>query len=139
MNKKFLIAWAVVFVAWFLGSFVVHGTLLHDDYGKLAGIMRTEQDAQQYFPYMILAHLLLAGSFVWIYSKGVQSADWFPQGLRFGVAVVLLTIAPTYLIYYAVQPMPGMLVTKQIAFDGVLLMLLGLLVAFLYRDRSRAD
>lgn len=139
MNKKFLIAWAVVFVAWFLGSYVVHGALLHDDYVKLTGIMRSDTDAQQYFPYMILAHALLSGSLVWIYSKGVQSADWFPQGLRFGVAIVLLTIAPTYLIYYAVQPMPGTLVAKQIAFDGVLLMLLGLLVAFLYRDRSRAD
>lgn len=139
MNRKFFIAWAAIFVAWFAGSFVVHGTLLHDDYGKLVGIMRPEKDAQQYFPYMILAHVLLSGSFVWIYSKGVQAADWFGQGLRFGIAIVLLTIAPTYLIYYVVQPMPGMLVTKQIAFDGVLLMLLGLLVAFLYRDKSRAD
>lgn len=139
MNRKFLVAWAVVFVAWFLGSWVVHGAMLYDDYGKLGGMMRTEQDAQAYFPYMLVAHLLLAGSLVWIYSKGVQPADWLGQGLRFGIAIVLLTIAPTYLIYYAVQPMPGTLVAKQIAFDGILVLLLGLLVAFLYRDRSRAD
>ena len=35
MNKKFFIAWIVVFVVWVLGSFVVHGVLLHDDYSHL--------------------------------------------------------------------------------------------------------
>ena len=139
MNRKFFVAWAIVFVAWMLGSFGVHGGLLGQDYQKLGGMMRSPQDSQAYFPYMILAHVLLAGSLVWIYSKGVQSADWLGQGLRFGIAIVLLTIVPTYLIYYAVQPMPGMLVAKQIAFDGILLLLLSLLVAFLYRDKSRSD
>ena len=32
MNKKFLISWAVVFVVWMIGSFVVHGLLLGADY-----------------------------------------------------------------------------------------------------------
>ena len=32
MNKKLIIAWIVVFVAWFFGSFVVHGVLLNPDY-----------------------------------------------------------------------------------------------------------
>ena len=27
MNKRFLLAWLVLFVAWFIGSFVVHGVL----------------------------------------------------------------------------------------------------------------
>lgn len=139
MNRKFVVAWVVVFVAWMLGSFAVHGALLSDDYMKLGSMMRSPADAQGYFHYMILAHVLLAGAFTWIYSKGVQSADWLGQGLRYGIAILLLTIAPTYLIYYAVQPMPGALVARQIAFDGVLVMLLALLVAFLYRDRTRAD
>jgi hypothetical protein len=49
------------------------------------------------------------------------------------VAVALLTIVPTYMIYYVVQPMPGAMVVKQIVYDGILLVLLGLLVAYLYR------
>jgi hypothetical protein len=66
MNKRFFIAWVVIFVAWMAGSFVVHGVLLHDDYSKLSGLFRTEADAQTYFPLMILAHVILAGAFVWI-------------------------------------------------------------------------
>ena len=32
MNKKFLIAWLVMFVLYFAFGFIVHGVLLHDDY-----------------------------------------------------------------------------------------------------------
>ncbi len=133
MNKKFFIAWIVVFVAWMAGSFVVHGVLLHDDYLSLPKLFRTEADAQRYLPLMILAHVILSGAFVWIYSRGVEALPWLPQGIRFGLAVALLTIVPTYMIYYVVQPMPGMTVVKQMVFDGILILILGLIAAFMYR------
>jgi hypothetical protein len=80
MDKKFFIAWVVIFVAWMAGSFVVHGMLLHDDYTRLSGLFRPEAEAQKYFPLMILAHIILAGAFVWIYSRGVEATPWLPQG-----------------------------------------------------------
>lgn len=133
MNKKFFIAWIVVFVAWMAGSFVVHGVLLHDDYAQLPNLMRTEADAQRYFPWMILAHVLMAGAFVWIYARGEEAKPWLTQGVRFGVAVALLAVVPMYMIYYAVQPTPGALVVKQIVFDAVLVIVLGSIAAFIYR------
>jgi hypothetical protein len=138
MNKRFAIAWLVIFVVWMVGSFIVHGVLLHDDYVKLPNLFRPEADGQQYFPLMILAHVILAGALVWVYSRGVEAKPWFGQGIRFGFVVALLTVIPTYLIYYVVQPMPGMLVVKQIVFDGVLLLVLGAVVAYLYRSERRA-
>jgi hypothetical protein len=137
MNKRFLAAWLIVFIAWMAGSFVVHGVLLHDDYAALPTLFRPEAEAQQYFPLMLLAHVILAGAFVWIYSRGVEDTPWMGQGIRFGLAVALLTIVPTYIIYHVVQPMPGSIVVKQIVFDGILLVALGVLVAFLYRDARR--
>jgi hypothetical protein len=136
MNKKFIIAWVVVLVAWFLGSFVVHAVLLRADYMQLTTLFRTEGDQQTFFPLMILAHVIMAGAFVWIYARGVEAKPWLSQGLRFGVAVALLMIVPIYLIYYVVQPMPGELVAKQITFDGILTIVLGTLVAWLYRGTS---
>jgi len=136
MSKRFFVAWLILFVAWMIGSFVVHGTLLRDDYAQLTNLFRTEADSQQHFPLMILAHVILAGAFVWIYSRGVENAPWSGQGVRFGLAVALLTAVPTYIIYYVVQPLPGSLAVKQIMFDGILIVLLGLLVAFLYRQRT---
>lgn len=137
MNKTFFIAWVVIFVAWMAGSFVVHGTLLHDDYTKLSGLFRRETEAQPLFPLMVLAHIILAGAFVWIYSRGVEAAPWLPQGIRFGVAVALLTVVPTYMIYYVVQPMPGAVVGKQIVFDGILMLILGMITALIYRRPAR--
>ena len=138
MNKKFFIAWIAIFVAWMVGSFVVHGVLLHDDYAKLGNLFRPESDAQQYFPLMVLAHVLLSGAFAWIYARGVEAKPWLPQGIRFGVAIALLTIIPTYLIYYVVQPMPGVVVAKQIVFDGILMLILASIAAFMYRQPEQS-
>lgn len=138
MNKKFAIAWLAIFIAWMVGSFIVHGVLLHDDYAKLPNLFRPEADARRYFPLMILAHVILAGAFVWVYSRGVEAKPWLGQGIRFGFVIALLTVVPTYVIYYVVQPMPGVHVVKQIVFDGVLLLVLGAVVAYLYRNEKRA-
>jgi hypothetical protein len=133
MNKKFIIAWIVVLVAWFLGSFVVHAVLLRADYMQLPTLFRTEGDQQTFFPLMILAHVIMAGAFVWIYARGVEAKPWLAQGVRFGVAVAMLMIVPIYLIYYVVQPLPTSLVIKQIVFDGTLIIVLGMIAGWLYR------
>ena len=138
MDKRFFIAWLVVFVAWFLGSFLVHGLLLHGDYARLPNLFRPEAEAQKYFPLMLLAHVFLSGALTWIYSRGAEAKPWVAQGVRFGVAVAFLTVIPTYMIYYVVQPMPLDSVVKQIVFDGVLMVVLGVVVAFMYRNARAA-
>jgi hypothetical protein len=136
MTQKVLIAWLVVFIAWMAGSFVVHGVLLAADYTQLSNLFRQPPEAQKYFPLMILAHVILSGAFVWIYARGVEAKPWLGQGLRYGIAIALLTTVPMYLIYYVVQPMPLATVVKQIVFEGALVLLLGALVAFLFRAKS---
>jgi hypothetical protein len=137
MNKKFFIAWLVLFIAWFIGSFMVHGVLLAPDYKQLTSLFRPDSDAEKYFPLMFLAHVFLSGAFVWIYARGVEAKPWLAQGVRFGIAVALLTVVPTYMIYFVVQPMPGEVVLKQICFDSALLVILGALVARICRDTAR--
>ena len=135
MNKKFFIAWIVVFVLWLFGSYAVHGGLLSADYMQ-TNLMRDPADSQARFHWMIIAHLIMAGAFVWIYARGIENKPWLPQGLRFGLAVALLGVVPTYMIYYVVQPFPGELVVKQIVFEGILIVILGAVVAFLYKQPS---
>jgi hypothetical protein len=137
--KKLLLAWLIVFVAWMAGSVVVHGTLLHGDYAQLPHLFRPEAESQQLFTLMVLAHVMLAGALVWIYSRGVERTPWLPQGLRFGLAVAFLTVIPTYIIYYVVQPMPSGMVVKQIVYDAVLMVLLGAITAFLVREPRPAS
>jgi hypothetical protein len=134
MNARFLVAWLVIFILMLAGGFVVHGLLLGDDY-VATNLMRSEEEAQQLMVWMLVAHVIMAGAFVWIYSRGRESKPWLGQGLRFGLAVALLAVVPIYMIYYVVQPEPGMLAVKQIVFDTILMLIVGAVVAFLYRDK----
>jgi len=126
-----------MFVLYFAFGFIVHGVLLHDDY-VATGIMRPEDQQQGMMGLMVLAHVMLAGAFTWIYARGVENKPWLGQGLRFGLAVAFLAVIPLYLIYYVVQPLPSSLVCKQIVFDTVCTLILGAVVAFLYRGQGRA-
>jgi hypothetical protein len=137
MDKKFLVTWLVVFIAWMGGSFVVHGMLLKQDYMGLPFLFRSEEDAAPYFYLMVLAHVAMAGAFTWIYARGIENKDWLGQGIRFGVAVALLAAVPIYTIYFVVQPTPSSLAIKQAIFDTILLVILGVIAAYLYRDRAR--
>ena len=136
MDKKFLISWVVVFVVWMIGSFLVHGLMLGEAYVSLGDMMRSETDQQAYFPYMLAAHVLMAGALVWIYQRGNEDKPWLAQGVRFGIAIALLSVVPVYLIYYAVQPLPASLVVHQIIGDGLLVIVLSVIVAFLNKPTS---
>lgn len=138
MNRQFVVAWIAALVLWFLGSFVVHHVVLGGDYRQVAQLYRPQEAAREVFWLMIVAHALLAGAFVWIYQRGVEMGrPWLGQGLRYGVAVALLTVVPTSLIYYVVQPLPGPLVIKRIVFETALLLIIGVAVAFVHRAPPR--
>ena len=131
MNKKFFISWAVVFVVWFVGSFLVHVLMLGETYAGLTNMMRPEAESEALFHFMVLAHVLMAGAFVWIYQRGNEDKPWMEQGLRYGIAIALLAPIPTFMIYYVVQQTPGMLAIKQSIGDSVVVIVVALVVAFL--------
>ena len=132
MNKKFIISSLVMAVAALLLGFLVHGMLLQADYVRLTGIFRPESDAQGYFGFMLLAHLLIGIGLTWIYRMGHEAGKGVvSQGLRFGAAIAVVSTIPMYLIYFAVQRLPSDLVAQQIVFDTISMLLLGMLVAWL--------
>lgn len=134
MNRKFVVSWIVMFVMSLMLGFAVHGGLLAKDYARLPNLMRTMEDSQAYFPFMLAAHVLIAAGFTWIYLKGREAArPWAGQGLRFGIAVAVLMTIPTYLIFYAVMPFPSDLVAQQIVYDSVCVVLMALVLAWLNR------
>jgi hypothetical protein len=139
MNTKFLLAGVAGFIVSLAGGFVAHGMLLRNDYAQIPNLMRTDADAMNYFPFMLLSHLLKGFAFAWIYRQGISpGTPWLTHGVRFGVAVALLMTVPLYLIYYAVQPMPGTLVVKQIVADSISTVLMGVVVAFICKSGQTA-
>lgn len=131
---KFALSVVIMFVVSMAFGFLIHAVLLGPEYAKLTPtLFRAEADAQKYFPMMLLAHVFIAIGFTWIYRMGREDKPWLGQGLRFGLAVVVLMTIPTYLIYLAVQPMPEALAIKQIAYDTVAMLVMGVVVALVNR------
>jgi hypothetical protein len=133
MDRKFWLSAAVMFALSMAAGYVVHGVVLFEDYGRLASLFRPPAEAEAYFAAMLVAHVFIAVAFVWIYLKGKEDKPFLAQGLRYGAAIVALVTIPTYLIYYAVQPMPGFLVAKQIVLDGISVLIMGVVLAWMNR------
>jgi len=136
MTGKFVISAIVMFIMTFALSFIVHGLLLHNDYMQMLSWMRKPEDTHSLMPWMFLAHALFSIAFVWIYLQGRQDKPWLAQGIRYGIAIAVLAIAPVYLIYHVVTPVPLGVAFKQIAFDSIRVVLMGIALAWIYRGAA---
>jgi hypothetical protein len=133
MNRKFVISAVAVFVVAMLLGFLVHGAILGKEYAQLTGIMRSEEAAMKLFGLMILAHIIYAIGFTWIYMRGREARPWLGQGARFGLAVALIAVIPLYMINYVVMQFPSDVVAQQIVFDTIATVILGIVVAWINR------
>jgi hypothetical protein len=132
MNTKFIVSSLVMGFASLMQGFLVHALALHNDYARLPSLYRPESQAQGYFGYMLLAHLLIGIGLTWIYRRGHEPGKGvLVQGARFGAAIAVVSTIPVFLIYFAVQPVPSDLVAQQIVFDSIGMMALGVIVAWL--------
>jgi hypothetical protein len=130
-TKKLVLTIIVVFIVAYITGFLIHAILLAPDYMSIKEHYRAE--GQEKMIFICLAYLSFAIGSVLIYAKGVENKPWLGQGLRFGILIWLVLTVPSFLIAYAVQPVPTMLMVKQILFEGVDKILLGIITAALYR------
>jgi len=131
--NKLIVSVVVMFVMALVLSFLVHGVLLNGDYTHLQIWMRPQADAQSLVAYIIVAQALFGAAFAWIYVQGREDKPWLAQGVRYGIAIAALAIAPTYLIYHVVTPVPLVVAIKQIVYDTIRVLLMGVVVAWINR------
>lgn len=136
MDKRFWICGIVVAAAALILGFLVHGLLLRADYQALAELYRTQEQANAHAAWILPAYLLLGLAMTWLYrrmpaSDGVDLA----RGARFGLAVGLVSFVPWHMLAFVAQPLPSSLMLRQVAFDLVAMVLLGLLLAWLQPHR----
>lgn len=133
IDKKFWVGFVAVFVVTMLAGLTVHGIWLEGDYAQLPNVMRPEAEANGMMPFMMLAHALVALAFTWIYRVGRKDGDWIGQGLRFGLAIALVSNIPFFLIYHSVAQFPLDLTLKQCVGDTVGMLAAGLTIAFVHK------
>ena len=136
MDKRLWICGLVVGAAALLLGFLVHGLLLRPDYQALSGLYRSSEEADAQAAWIVPAYLMLGLGMTWLYrrmpaSDGVDLA----RGARFGLAVALVSYVPWHILAFVAQPLPLSLMLRQVAFDLVAMVLLGLLLAWLQPHR----
>jgi hypothetical protein len=143
MDKRFWISGIVAFIVLYMLSFVVHSLILGGDYMRVMEeqkLFRPPEEAMNYMPFMLVAHLLMGFAFAWIYRQGIAPNEpWLMQGVRFGVAAALFGTVPMYLIYYSLQPWPFSTVIKQIVLQTISTVIAGIVVAWLNRSPMPAQ
>lgn len=127
---RLIIAIVVVFIlAWGFG-FLIHAVLI-PEYAQTPQLYRGMADTK--FALIVLAYLAFAVGSVWIYAMGVEDKPWIGQGVRFGIAVWLVLSVTSFLIAYATQPIPNIVLAKQLGYELIDKIVLGLVTAGIYR------
>jgi hypothetical protein len=132
MNRfRLILTIIVVFVVTNLFGFFIHGIWLRADYLLVTSLYRPEGEEKVLF--IILGYLAFAVGSVLVYARGVENKPWLGQGVRFGILMWLILTVPSFFIAYAVQPIPAVLMAKQVLTEGVGKIVIGIITAVLYR------
>jgi hypothetical protein len=133
MDKKFALATVAAFITSFVLSFIAHGMILAQEYSALPAVYRGPQLRPGLFSLLLLAQLIMSAAMAALYRYGAEDKPWLGQGIRFGLMAAGLSVIPCYLIGYVVTNIPGALATKQIVFETIIVVAMGIVVAWFYR------
>jgi hypothetical protein len=127
MHPKAAVSIAAMFLMSVALAFAGHALFARNDPGALDALRPGAN------PYTVLAHLCIAVGFVWMYLRSRADGPFLAQGIRFGAGMLLLMSIPVYIIYSDVQPqpLPGLQLAQQILVDGVGVISMGIVVAWL--------
>lgn len=118
---------AVAFVVSQILAIAVHGFLLASDYAPFYGTLLRSTASRQML-LLPVAHLCFISTLVWVYSRLRLEGSRTVQGLKLGFVGWIMGQAPLWLIWYAEQPWPGVLVVKQLGYELLSSLVIGLAI-----------
>jgi hypothetical protein len=128
--KKFFIAFVVTFVFMFGFGFVWYGTLLHGIHSEVPALWRIEADFGNYFPWLILGHVVMAFFLTMLYAR--HGGGSVGSGACLGFLVGLVYAGNNF-ISYAVQPLTTKILCGWIAGDILMFAIAGALIGAIYK------
>jgi len=138
MNKlRLILTIIVVFILANFSGYFIHAIWLKQDYVPVANLFRPM--GQEKMVFLVLAYISFAIGSVLVYARGVEDKPWLGQGVRFGLLMFLILTVPSFFIAYAVQPIPAVLMSKQVLAELVDKVLLGIVTALVYGKRHWAS
>jgi len=116
---------------------LVHGFVLATDYAAYDGTLLRAGVAWQML-FLPVAHLSFICALAWVATRVRLDGTPVARGVALGLVGWAMGQVPLYLIWYAQQPWPGSLVMKQLGFELISSIVVGLtIVAFLRSPMKR--
>lgn len=131
---RLLLAIVIAFLVIFGTDYLIHGVWLMPDYDATKSLWRPEAEMNTHFPLMLLAQFLGAATFAIIWAKGF-AGRCVGTGIIFGLLMGIFQQVWA-MVNYVVIPMPGALATKWYFSGLAQAILLGIVVALIYKPRA---
>jgi len=135
--KRLVLAVVVVFVGFWVTSFLIHGLWLNSIYKETMNLWRSEAEMQKHMGWMLLGQLLWSLAFVVIWSKGFPVVNSLGRSCLYGLLMGLFSETNS-LIMYTVEPLPGHLVAKWVVAGLTQSTLMGALLCVSRRPKAAA-
>ena len=132
--KKLLIAFAVAFVVSMIYNFVVHEMILSATYQELQHLWRPDMDSKMWIG--IVTGLIYVFFFVYIFVRGYENRGIL-EGVRYGLVIWAFVCIPAYYGQYMIYDLPYSLVLKWVIFELISMVLMGIVVALIYRPDEK--
>jgi hypothetical protein len=131
MNKKFWIAFIVVFIAMGILSFLTHGIILSSAYQSdaMKNIWRPDMMSKMWIYYLV--YIFVSFFFVLIYSKW-QKGKGIIEGIQYGVYTGFLMSVPMAYSTYAMIPLPYAVAVQWLIYGLIQYIIMGILVSLIY-------
>lgn len=133
---RLILAIVVAFVFIFATDFLIHAVWLKPDYEATKELWRPEAEMGARFHWMLIAQLLVAIAFVIIWALGFAARGSLGLACGYGLLIGLI-VQSTTIITYVVSPFPANIALKWFASGIVQSVLLGLLVALVYKPTPK--
>lgn len=131
--KRFALAGVVVFVAFQIMDFIVHGVILMKSYEALASVWRPDMMKLMWIMYATGAAFSLL--FVYIFTKGYEGRGLL-EGVRYGLVIGLFMNAVGMFNQYVIYPLPFALVLQWFLYGMIEFVIAGVVVAAIYRPKQ---
>lgn len=111
---------------------IIHGFILAADYEPFRGTLLRDAtgDPPWQMLFLPVVHLAVVATLVWIYTRLQLDGSKWRRGLTLGLVGWTMGQVPVWLLWYAQQPWPGVLVLKQLGLELVSSLIIGLTIAF---------
>ncbi len=132
--RRLILAVVVAFIFIFATDFLIHGLWLKPDYEATKELWRPEAEMTARFPWMLVAQLIAAITFVWIWALGLAARGTSALACAYGF-LIGLAVQETTIVTYVVSPFPPELALKWFCSGIAQAIVLGLITFLVYKPK----